>query len=68
MQLTEKDLNEFIEIYQTEFGKPLSPEAALEMATRLIMLYKIIMRPIPADKTLVANPWILPDTSREAGE
>ncbi len=68
MQLTEKDLNEFIDIYQTEFGKPLSHEAALEMATRLITLYKIIMRPIPLDRMPVSNPEIPLDFSHEGDE
>ena len=48
--LSQKALDEFKEIYKGEFGKELSNEKALELATRLITLMKVIYRPIPKNK------------------
>lgn len=67
MQLSDNDLDEFIEIYQKEFGKPLSRDGALEIATRLTSLYRIIMRQIPPDKISIQEAKKHPDTSHEGG-
>lgn len=50
MKISNTSLDEFIEIYQKEFGKEISREDALEMATRLINLYLIIYRPLPGER------------------
>lgn len=47
MKYTDEDIHKFMEIYRAEFGKEISPQDALEMATRLIDLYLIIYRPLP---------------------
>ncbi len=49
MLITEDELRQFIEAYEQEFGKELPREQALEMATRLLSLYRVIMRPLPPE-------------------
>jgi len=49
MQISDDALNEFMALYQAEFGKELSRQDALEMTTRLINLYLIIYRPLPGE-------------------
>ncbi len=48
--LSQKALDEFKEIYKSEFGEELSNEKTLELATRLMTLMKVIYRPIPKNK------------------
>jgi len=50
MQSDDKELEEFMALYQTEFGKEISRQDALEMATRLINLYLTIYRPLPGER------------------
>lgn len=47
MQISAVNLDEFITLYRTEFGKDLSQKEALEMAMGLIHLYSILYRPLP---------------------
>lgn len=49
MRLSKKAFEELKQIYYSEFGKPLSEEAAQEMGYRLIRLFRIIYRPIPKE-------------------
>lgn len=49
MQISDEDLEEFREIYREEFGKEIDRAEALEMATRLILLYEIIMKRLPPE-------------------
>lgn len=49
MQITDDDLNEFMALYRAEFGREISRQDALEMATRLINLYVTIYRPLPGE-------------------
>jgi hypothetical protein len=51
MELSQKAIEEFKEIYQREFGKKLSDLEAQELAENLISLFKIIYRPIPKGKS-----------------
>jgi hypothetical protein len=51
MELSQKAVEEFKEIYQKEFGKKLSDSEAQELAENLISLFKIIYRPIPGQKS-----------------
>ena len=48
MHLSKQQIEKFRVIYVKEFGKIITEEDALEMATRLIDLYLIIYRPLPA--------------------
>lgn len=50
MQISDDDLNEFMALYRTEFGKEISRQDALEVTTRLINLYLIIYRPLPGER------------------
>lgn len=56
MPISAVDLDEFIKLYGTEFGKNISQKDALEMATRLIHLYLILYRPLPAEYGDQATP------------
>jgi hypothetical protein len=47
MRLNKEAIKEFKEIYYKEFGKKTSDEEAQEMGENLILLFKIIYRPIP---------------------
>lgn len=50
MQLSKQSIEEFRVIYANEFGKIITEEEALEMATRLIGLYQLIYRPLPGER------------------
>jgi len=50
MQISDDALDEFMALYRVEFGKELSRQEALEMATRMINLYQIIYRPLPGER------------------
>lgn len=67
MQIGDEALKEFMAMYQAEFGKELSRQDALEMATYLIDLYLIIYRPLPNEHsdrtTLPSGDRRNPDTS-----
>jgi hypothetical protein len=49
MQIGDEAFKEFMALYQEEFGRCLSEQNALEMATRLIDLYRILYRPLPGE-------------------
>ena len=49
MQISDEDLKDFMVLYEWEFRKPLPREKALEMATRLVTLYRVIMKPLPPE-------------------
>lgn len=44
--LSQQALNEFKEIYKSEFGEEIDDKTALDLATRLLNLMKVIYRPI----------------------
>ncbi len=52
--ITEKAIKELKQIHFKETGKMLSDQEALEMGTRLLGLFRIIMRPIP-EETVESN-------------
>ncbi len=56
MQISDESLKEFMALYQHEFRKDVSREDALEMATRLLNLYQLIMRPLPRERDGRATP------------
>lgn len=49
MQISKESLNALRAIYAKEFGKIITEEEALEMATRILDLYQIIYRPLPGE-------------------
>jgi len=48
MQVSESDLQEFIQLYQKEFGEVLTPEEAEPIAEKLVVFYeRILNHPLP---------------------
>ena len=43
MQLTQQALNEFKAIYKSEFGEDISDAEALEMGTRLMRVFHVLL-------------------------
>jgi hypothetical protein len=50
MTFEDKDLNEFLTLYEEEFGERLSEQDASYMASRLVTLYEALARPLPSEK------------------
>jgi hypothetical protein len=50
MQLTEDDLEEFMEIWREEFNEPITAEDASQRATALLDLYVILSSPGPEEE------------------
>lgn len=50
MGLSKEAIKEFKEIYYKEFGERISDDKAQEMGTNLLLLFKIIYRPVPEAK------------------
>jgi hypothetical protein len=50
MTFEDKDLKEFLKLYEEEFGEPLPGQDASSMASRLVMLYEALARPLPSEK------------------
>ena len=46
MPITEKDVAKFKELYKKETGKDISDEEALECATSLVEMIKLVYKPI----------------------
>lgn len=62
MKISDTDLQEFISIFQEEFGETLSFAEASEMAFRLIRLYTQLTKALPSERKDVFNgdvspPW-----------
>jgi hypothetical protein len=47
MGISDKALDEFIEIYREEFGEKIDRSAATEMAQRVLALYRLLRRKLP---------------------
>ncbi|MDQ3089786.1 MAG: hypothetical protein M3Q24_01360 [bacterium] len=50
MQLSEKQLDKFISLYQKNFGVALDRETATEKGVRLINLVSLVYKPINENK------------------
>ena len=50
MFLGDEDVKEFQTIYEEELGEPISGQEASTMASRLVMLYETLARPLPNEK------------------
>lgn len=46
MQISEDQLNKFINLYQQRFGIELDRQSAYEKAAKLVQLMKIVYKPI----------------------
>jgi len=54
MQLSDKAIREYIEIYKADFGEELTMKEAREIAAGLVALYEVLCQPLPAGG--VADP------------
>jgi hypothetical protein len=55
MLISEKALDELIDIYKEEFGEEIDRIEATEMAHRLLTLYRLLMKTLP-DSSIEASP------------
>lgn len=54
MAISEESLDEFIDIYERTEGERLERESARDIATNLVNLYRLIMRPPPNEQAQTA--------------
>ncbi len=47
MEFPEAAIDEFMAIYERNFKEPISRDEAIEMARRLVNLYRLFLRPFP---------------------
>lgn len=47
--ISKEQLEKFKEIYKNQFGEELSDQDALEKATKLLNMMKVIYRPLPKE-------------------
>ena len=47
MTLSDPDLQEYMQIWQEEFGESISPEAARHSAAMLMELFALLVEPLP---------------------
>jgi hypothetical protein len=50
MRITDDAVNEFIQLYEEEFGERLSGPEARELASNLCELYLILLSPTPSEQ------------------
>lgn len=60
MPLSRDAIAEFKTIYEEEYGERLSDEDAQEMSERLLRLFALLARPLPAD---TSSPKTIPSSS-----
>ncbi len=53
--LQDQDFQDFIELYEREFGEHLTTTEAQVMATKLVHMIELITKPSTEDKTDSAN-------------
>jgi hypothetical protein len=51
MHISDKALDEFIAIYEEEFGEKLDRQAATDMAHRILALYRLLRRKLPGGRS-----------------
>jgi hypothetical protein len=59
MEFTDKQIEEFINLYFKRHGRKLSKEDALEQATKLIRLLLIIYQPMASEETTAIQEYRL---------
>lgn len=52
MEFSEAAIKEFIVIYERHFNEPISHDDAIEMARRLVNLYRLFLRSLPLETTV----------------
>lgn len=56
MQIDDKELQEFITLYESEFGDKLAKLEASEVAGNLAELYTLLSEPLPEEQRTTATP------------
>lgn len=56
MRVNDKALEEFIQLYAAEFGETLSTDEAREVASNLLELYLLLLRPTPKEQAAMEEP------------
>jgi flagellin-specific chaperone FliS len=51
MKIADEDLDDFIAIYEKEFGSTLTRREAGDIAHRLLTLYELLLRKLPDEHT-----------------
>lgn len=59
MQIDDKELQEFMALYEAEFGERLSKDDASEAAGNLAELYALLSEPLPEEH----RPSVSPDSN-----
>jgi len=68
MAVSEKSLDDFIEIYERVEGERLEREEAREIANRLVGIYRLVLsEPIPSPDAQHAEP-VAPPTARRRSQ
>lgn len=52
MQLRNEDIDEFINLYEKEFGERISNEQAGEIASNFASLYAFLAEPLPSEQVM----------------
>ncbi len=47
MDFSTEEMDEFIAIYERNYHEPISRAAAIDMARRLVNMYRMFLRPLP---------------------
>jgi hypothetical protein len=50
MELDERDIREFTEIWKQEFNEDLSPDEARHNASQLLELFSLLAKPLPSEQ------------------
>ena len=66
-RIPDKELDEFIAIYEEEFGEEISRKEASEMAFRLLTFYELLARKLPNEHNVLAGVTERDDDHRPIG-
>lgn len=47
MEFTDEEINNFIAIYERNYHEPIGRTEAIDMARRLVNMYRLFLRPLP---------------------
>jgi hypothetical protein len=66
-RISEKALDEFIRIYEEEYGETISRTEATDMAYRVLALYRLLRRKLPEGYTPIEQPRLRDDDPPSVG-
>lgn len=55
MRLSDQAVREYIQLYKADFGEEVTLEEGREIATRLLALYRIFSKPVPAKRPMLPD-------------